>query len=1041
MKNLLKICIKYYRATLSLFGFFIISGFFTYINMPKEAAPDVKIPVAVITVSHSGISPENAEILIAQPIEKKLQTISGIKSIQTETFEGGCSITTNFNAGLNVKQTIRNVKEKVEEAEHDLPKDSDKPIITEINPSLFPVLNIHVLGEVPLRALYKLVDSLSDAIESNVSQVLEVKVSGKRKEELQIIIDPITLQSYHINPQNLIAKVINNHKLISIGEILNTNGEISIKMLGLIKHAKDLLEMPIISTKDQVIKFKDVAKLQRVYKEPTSLSRFNGKRAVTLQVIKRVGKNILATVLKTKKVVAEFQKQSPSNIQIIFSGDQAKKVKNTLNDLVNNLIMAVLIVMLVVFWAMGWKAAILIGLSIPASFLCGIWIINFLGCTINIVVLFGLILAVGMLVDGAIIVVEDADRHIIDGQDGQSAFINAGNRMFIPVLTSIATTLVVFLPLLFWPGVTGKFMQFLPITLLATLGSSLVVATILIPIIGSFINKKTVVNKNSVIVKNILAIDGGNFKEIGGFTGQYVKLLTKALHHPIKIVIGSILLMIMIMFLYSKFGKGVEFFVDIEPENLFLKIKAKDQLSIYQKESIIDALSTKLQKIQDIENVSTNAFTGSKDIIGDISINFVEWNKRKKSFSYIYKQINHIIQSEPGVVVEMNLPRAGPPRNKPIEINISNINSNKAKETTKLILQKLMHDPQLTDIESTITKNGLELIYQINRAQADKFQLNVLAIGNTIKLATTGIKINSYNPKDANDSINIVLKFHKKYCTINQIDNLKLYTPSGLIPLSLLTSKTYQQKSPSITRISGNRAEIIKANVANGVIINEKIGDLKKLFALDKSLQQDSKIEFKGENEDKQESANFGIKAFIISLALIAIILVMQFNSFFEMFLVLSAVVMSISGVLIGLLVTNQPFSIVMCGIIGMVALSGIIVGNNILMIDTYKRYKDQTPDIYTLLIMTGAQRLRAIVLTQLTTSLGLIPIVLKLSIDFTSGYILYDAPSNQWWRPLSTCIVFGILFASPMTLFFTPCALLLKEKTAQYIKKILNFS
>ena len=421
---------------------------------------------------------------------------------------------------------------------------------------------------------------------------------------------------------------------------------------------------------DSIVKIRDIAKVVRTYKKPHSITRFNGKKVVTLQIIKRSGTNLLLSVEGTKLVVKEFKKYAPNNFTLNYSGNQAKRVKSTLHDLQNNLISAIILVMLIILIGVGWRSSILVGIAIPMSFLLGIFIINLLGCTINIVVLFGLILSIGMLVDGAIIVVEDADRHMAVNVGIKDAFINAGQRMFLPVLTSIATTLVVFIPLLFWPGTMGRFMRFLPMTLIATLGSSLLVATILIPIIGSFIGGVRKSRKAKLIQQNIEAIDKGDFANVKGFTACYIKLLQKALNHPAKVVFGSFTLLILIIVIYGKFGRGVEFFVAVEPEIIPLTVISYDSLSLYNKDKIVKEILTKIKHVPGIKSINSAVNDNTEKNIAYITINLEDWDKRNVSYYTISKLIDSALADIPGINIKQEMILAGPLRQKPISFNL-----------------------------------------------------------------------------------------------------------------------------------------------------------------------------------------------------------------------------------------------------------------------------------------------------------------------------------------------------------------------------------
>ncbi|MEN8236042.1 MAG: efflux RND transporter permease subunit [Pseudomonadota bacterium] len=1029
MNTLIDLALRYSRTVVSVFVLLIIAGWSAYISIPKESMPDVQIPIIYISLHHEGISPEDAERLLIRPLEQKLRGIEGVKEMKATAHEGGGNILLEFIAGFNADKAKADVRDKVDEAKPDLPTDTDDPTIHEVNVSLFPVLVISLSGQVPQRSLYKLARDLRDEIEENVPSVLQVNVVGDRDEVVEILIDPIRLEGYGFSFEETIGFVRKNNQLISAGTLDTGLGRMAIKVPGLLQTSQDLLDLPLKSEDDAVVKFSDVADLRRTFKDPTGYARDRGTPAVALEVIKRTGQNIIETIEGVRKVVAEEKENWPAQIQVNFSQDESGRIRDMLADLQNSLIIAVLLVMLVIVRSLGWSSAWLVGLAVPGSFLMGIFTLQLLGLTLNTVVLFSLILAVGMLVDGAIIVVEYADRHMAEGAGRKEAYAQAAKRMAWPVITSITTILVVFFPLLFWPGVIGKFMRFLPLTLIATLTASILMALVFVPTIGSLIGRAQAEEKPNKPKMSGLS----EFQQ--GLTGWYVRTLDYALDRPKTILLGALAALVSVFILYKIFGKGIEFFPNIEPPTALVMVHARGNLSVAERDRLVQKVENKLLDMQELQSIYTNSDVGRQvgrtgpplpqDVIGTITLEFVDWQQRRTA-DKIIQEVNERVGSIPGIIVEIRKNKPGPPADKNIQIQLSSRFPEKLDIEVKKLKTYVDSLPGLINVDDTGSIPGIDWEIKIDRAQAAKFGADVTLIGQTIQLITAGLKIDSFRPDDSRDEVDIVVRFPKEFRTLEQLKKLRVKTSKGLVPISTFMTLAPQSRVSVLNRTNSKRSISVEADVAPGVLTDDKV---QEIAAWIRKTQIDPAVNvaFKGEEEDKKETGSFLIKAFAIAIFSIAIILVTQFNSFFSMVLILSSVVMSTFGVFIGLIIMRQTYSIVMGGI-GIIALSGIIVSNNIILLDTFDHLKVRMKNVRDAILLTGAQRLRPVILTKLTTILGLLPIMLGLNIDFLNRSITYGSPATQWWVQLATAIVFGVLFASTLTLVVTPCALMARE-------------
>ena len=702
-----------------------------------------------------------------------------------------------------------------------------------------------------------------------------------------------------------------------------------------------------------------------------------------------------------------------------------------LKDLQNNVISAVLLVMIVVVAALGWRSAGLVGVAIPGSFLTGILVLAALGLTINIVVLFSLILAVGMLVDGAIVVTELADRKMAEGLRRSEAYAIAAKRMAWPIIASTATTLAAFLPLLFWPGVVGEFMKYLPITLIATLAASLLMALVFVPTLGAYFGRPG--TDDPVAVKSLAASETGALSDIGGMTGIYLRLLRGALSHPTKVLLTALTLLVGVQWYYAAHGNGIEFFPEVEPEHAMLQVRARGNLSVEEKDALVRQVEDRILSMTEFDSVYTR--TGqqensqeAEDIIGTIALELADWQFRRPARA-ILAEIEQRTADLAGIIVDERQQEHGPPVGKPVQLQLSAPDPRLLAPAVEAVRAGFAGIPGLINIEDSRPLPGIDWEIRVDRAQAAKFGADVNLIGLAVRLVTTGFKLGEYRPDDSDDEVEIRVRYPSALRTIDQLDSLRINTEKGPVPIGNFVSRSAKPRVGTVRRVDSKRVMTVKADVADGVLVDDKVRELQAWLG-DAGLDPRVKVVFKGENEEQEKAEAFLVKAFAVALFIMAIILVTQFNRFYSAFLILTAVVMSTIGVLIGLLITGQPFGIVMSGV-GVIALAGIVVNNNIVLIDTFDRLMETGREPLDAILRAGAQRMRPVLLTTVTTMLGLMPMVLGVNIDFVTRQVSMGAPSSQWWIQLSTAVVFGLGFATLLTLIVTPSALMLRANLA----------
>lgn len=1038
--NIIGAALSRSRTVIASLIVLLIAGFFSYINIPKEARPDVNIPIIYVSMSLKGISPEDAERLLVRPMETELKSIEGVKEIRSKAYLGGANVLLEFEAGFDPDQALNDVREKSDIAKAELPDNADEPRVEEVNLSLFPIIIVTLGGEVPERTLLKISRNLQEKIEG-VSSILEARIGGDRDEQVEIVIEPFLIDSYGLDPRKILDAISRSNRLIAAGELDAAKGSYSIKVPGLFENVNDILDMPLKVSGDSVVRLRDIGFVNRTFEDRKTYARLNGQPAISLEIKKRTGENIVEAVSAVKAMVEKERAKWPAAITVTFSGDDSKNIRNMLRDLQNNVLLAVLLVMIIIVAALGIRSGILVGIAIPGSFLTGILVLSAFGLTVNIVVLFALILSVGLLVDGAIVVTEYADRKMVEGTPPTKAYSEAARRMSWPIIASAATTLAAFFPLLFWPGVVGEFMKFLPITLMAVLLASLAMALVFVPTIGAQIGKPGAFDKK--LVKQMSAMESGNFSDICGISGIYVKLLGRVLDHPRKTAFFAFFAMFVTFAAYNQYGHGKEFFPEVEPDRAIMKVFARGNLSLEEKAALVSDVEQQILDLQR-ERGELNAvyiLSGKQqrrdntpsDVIGTINLEFAAWDKRR-SADLILGDIIERTRSLAGVYVETSKEEAGPPVGKPIHILVTSRHPEIIEPTVAKIRKKLDSMSGLKDIEDGRPVPGIEWEVRVDRAQAAKFDADVTGIGNIIRLVTNGLKVSEFLPNDANDEMDIVIRFPEDSRTLGQLDRTRIQTPKGLIPLSNFIRRVPKKQTNELSRTDTQRSMAIKANVLPGILADTKNAQIRSWIDRSANLDPRVSIQFKGEDEEQKEASNFLLRAFFLAVSMMAIILITQFNRFYSAFLILTAVVLSTTGVFLGLLIIQQPFGIVMSGI-GVIALAGIVVNNNIVLIDTFDRIVKTAASSREAIIRTGAQRLRPVLLTTATTIFGLLPMVARVNIDFVTREVTVGAPSTQWWQQLSTAIAFGLAFATLLTLFVTPSLLMIRANIAASLK------
>ena len=999
------------RTVLLSLAVVLLAGVIAYMTIPKEAEPDIEIPMIYVHITHDGISPEDGERLLVRPMEQELRTIEGIKEMTANAYEGGANVLIEFDAGIDTDKALADVREKVDMAKAKLPNETDEPTVNEVKMSRFdPMLVLNLAGDVPERTLITIAKDLKEDIEG-LPGVLEVNLVGVREELMEVIVDPLAMESYGLDQAQIINFITLNNRLVAAGALQSSEGRFPVKVPGVFESPADVLDMPIKAVGERIVHFRDIAEVRRTYKDAENYARLNGKPALAIEVVQRARANVIETIEEIKALIAEERAYWPAEIEVIASRDKSKDVNDMLSELQNSVLAAVLLVFIVIIGILGIRTAMLVGVAIPGSFLMGILLIGSFGITINMMVLFALIMAVGMLVDGAIVVTEMADRRMAEGESRFDAYSRAAIRMSWPIIASTCTTLAAFVPLALWPGTSGEFMKYLPITLIAVLSASLIMALIFVPTLGSVFGRTGATTTE--MKRNLAAAETGDLDSVTGFTGRYIRLLRKSLKRPWRNVAGVTGLLLAVYAAFFALGRGVEYFPEVEMPFGMVDIRARGDLSIDEKDKLVRQVENRVLGMREIENlyakVGDAGDDAASDHIGSLTLNYVDWDKRRKS-DEILDEIRNNTADLVGIAIETRKPDPGPPIGKPIHIEVSSRFPALLEEAVADIRAVMEEHPAAINIEDSRPLPGIEWQIDVDRAEAARFGADISLVGAMVQLVTNGIKIGEYRPDDSDDEIDIRVRYPEMYRSLSQIDELRIPTDNGLVPISTFVERRPAQKVSTITRIDMRRTISIDADVDSNYLVSDIVAELREIMP---TLALDPRVSaaFRGGTEDQEEDMAFLQRAMLMALAIMAIILVTQFNSIYQAGLILTAVLFSTGGVLLGHLVMDKPFGVIMSSV-GVITLAGIVVNNNIVFIDTYNVLRRRGLDAYDAVLRTCAIRLRPVLLTTVTTIIGLMPMVLGVNINLIGRDISVGAPSSQWWTQLASSVAGGLAFA-----------------------------
>lgn len=1051
MTGIVDFAVRQWRMTLAVLFFSVAGGFAAMFTIALDAEPDVAIPWVTVQVVLPGVSPEDSERLLVKPLENELKSLDGIKQMDGIARTSVGLIVLEFNANFDQDSATDDVLEAVNKARGELPEEAKEPLVEELNTQTLPIIVVNLFGDAPNRKLQQLAKSLQAALETN-SKILEAVIQGEREELLEAVVDPALMESYGITFNELAAAISQNNRLITAGKLETDSGKFAVKLPGLIEKASDLADIVVRKSDDgSIVRVSDIAEVRRNYKDRESYAMFQGRPSVSLEVSKRSGENIIDTIETVETIVSEVTAKWPDTVKVELSQNQTVQIMDMIRSLISSIINAVVLVVIVCIAALGLRSALMVGFAIPASFLMTVLMFQIQGASINMMVMFGMILSVGILVDSAIVIIEYADRKLAEGLDRRDAYVMAGKRMFWPIVSSTATTLAAFLPLLFWNTLPGQFMSYFPKTLMYILTASLLMAVVFLPTIGALFGPKKIKGAR----ESLKALSGaeGDPLSIEGFTGTYARMINRLAYHPLKVLIAILMLVVGIFYAFGATGDGrrVEFFTADGGQEIYVYARTRGNTATINEYAIAKQVEQRLSGINGIQSMFTIAgagaaagggFNGPHAVpLDTVSRTFLELKPfdERRSALEIEIDVRAALTNMPGLLMEVELLSEGPPTGKDVSVQLTSDNLDHLNKAAQALSAYMASNKALIEVEDTMPLPGIEWQLDIDREEAGRLGLDINTIGAAVQFVTEGSLVGFFRPIDSDDEIDIRIRFPKASRDLSELDNLRIQTSEGALPLSSVVTRTAHPRQDSIQRRNQLRVYEVKGNSAPGYATNQTVIKVRDWIENEAGFDADVSYKFLGQDEENKAAGQFFAVAGLATLFMMGVILLWQFNSFWHVTLTLSAVVFSVAGVLLGLIF--YPYvSILLCGT-GMLALAGIVVNNNIVLIDTFQHLKREGHDTHEAVVRTAAQRLRPVLLTTITTIVGLMPMALAVKADLFAGeFSTKGSSTSAIWAPISYVLVCGLAFSTILTLILTPVMLAGPALWWQKLKRIFGW-
>ncbi len=1001
------------RTTVAVLGVIIVLlGSFSYVMLPREAFPDIPIPFIMITTTYEGVSPEDVESAVTMKIEKELTGISGVKEIRSTSAEGMSLISVEFDPDVPSEVALQRVRDRVDLAKGELPGEVEDPVIREINLAEFPIMQISISGDVSPFQLKEIADALEDQLEM-VPGVLRADVRGALEREIRLEIDPDRVAKYNLTIPEILALIPSENVNISAGGLETPGTRFNVRIPAEFVSPEDVDHLLLAVRDGRPIYLADVATVRDTFKDRTSYSRLNGADNVTVAVQKRVGANVVHVSDYIRAVVDRAQAEVPGAIQFDIIFDMSKYIRNIVSDLENNVASALILVVAVLVLFMGWRPSTIVAMIIPLSMLVTFFLIQALGYTLNMIVLFSLILMLGMLVDNAIVIVENIYRHVQLGYRRIEAARLGAAEVAWPVITSTFTTICAFLPLIFWPGIMGDFMKYLPITLTIGLLASLFVGLVFNPVISS--------------------IWAGRARERRErdhwFLRGYRRILHLGLMNTGTTLFLAVCLLASMTMLYAKIGEGTEFFPEGDPERAFISVRAPQGTNIRETDRLVRTIEQRIEPYTPwIENIITNVGSASAGFdlmasaggphLANITLVFPDFVIRERPSMEIIAEIRQAIADIPGAEIKVEREEDGPPTGAPVTVRIIGEDFKKLEQLSEEARRMIADVPNLVNLQSDLEATRPELAFTVDRRVAGLLGVDPLTAGNFLRMAVLGTKVGTYRQFNEEYDITVRLPLEHRV-NVDDLYRLQVPNPAGdAVSLVSLGRFEYQGGFGTINRVNQNRVVTLTADT-EGRLSSDVLADVQDRLA-ELQLPAGYEIRYAGEQETEEESREFLGRAFLISILLITLVLVVQFNSLIVPVIIMTTVVLSLIGALIGLLVCRLPFGIIMTGV-GVISLAGVVVNNAIVLLAYTRQLQAQGMDLVPATEEAGLTRLRPVLLTALTTIIGLLPMAIGISYDFHTLSWATRSESAQWWRNMAVVVIFGLAFATILTLVVVP--------------------
>jgi multidrug efflux pump len=988
-----------------------VAGSYAYMSLPRESAPDIPIPFITITTGYEGVSPEDVESSVTIKIEKELAGLKGVKEISSISAEGNSTIIVEFYPDVRIEDALQYTRDRVDQVRGELPSDADEPTIREISFADFPIFLINIYGDISPVQLKAIADRLEDVIEE-IPGVLNCDVLGGLEREIRLEVDHDRFSAYGLTLAELLALVPSEHVNTSAGSLETPGTRFNVRIPGEFEDPDEVEHLILAVVDGRPIYLSDVGVVRDTFKDRSSYSRLDGVPSLTLSVRKRVGADITTIAVAIERILAEARRQAPQGVRFEVTLDQSKDIRAMVSDLENNIMSGLVLVIVVLVLFLGLRTSTIVAIAIPTSMLISFSVIQIMGITLNMLVLFGLIMALGMLVDNAIVIVENIYRHIQMGYGRIEAAKLGTSEVAWPVITSTATTVAAFSPLLFWPDIMGEFMKFLPITLIIALCSSLFVALVISPTVCS-------------------VLTGGARRTSDRrppFLRAYRWFLRLAIEYRFVTLSLAGMTLVTVLLLYSKFGHGVVLFPDFDPRRANVDVRTAQGTAIEETDRVIRIIEARLPEYSEhlqhyVSNVGVGGGasfgpSGHGPHIGSVTLLFHDYEVRKRPSSEIIAELRGRLSDLAGAEIDINQEEMGPPTGAAVTVRIMGEDFRTLEAISEQARRAIEHVPGLVNLRSDHETSRPEIVFRIDRQRATLLGINTAMAANYLKTAILGNKVGTY--RQFRDEYDITIRLPESQ-RLDVNDLLKMHIPDAMgraVPLSSFGEFQYRGGLGTVRHLNQRRVVTVTGD-AEGRLSTEVLADVQSILD-DLPLPSGYELRYAGEKEEQDKAASFLARAFLFALLAITMILVAQFNSLVVPIIILTTVILSLIGVFIGLLVFPMPFSIIMTGV-GVISLAGVVVNNAIVLLYYTRQLRERGRDLVEAAVEAGTVRLRPVLLSAATTILGLVPMASGISYDFHVMEWAVRSESSQWWASMAIAVIFGLGFATILTLIVVP--------------------